>query len=251
MKKLYLIFVLLLSILFWIKANASIFWSWSFKPIWFNWNDWLFTLIWEADLLIIDSKWNKSWYSDGKRYNEINWVSELIIAGWLMNSDINNDTTQFYMTENDSYTFIVTWRSKDNYDLNIKWIDYYIKFSDIEIDKWQIDIFKPSLNEVKIDFDDKKLWTYNVSIDNYNYPNLIFSDIFVKSYCTLQTYDIDWDEFLKRKWKGIIFTVDENLEKKCLNYSKYQNLFYFSIILVLIIFVVYIIKKRNKKEIWN
>jgi hypothetical protein len=93
----------------------------------------------------------------------------------------------------------------------VAWWDYYSKLENVETSTWQIDIFNSTVNNLKIDFDDTKTWSYNLLTDNFQENNT--GTIYIDSVPIItnpQEYDIDWIKVRQNTNDAVIQKTDIN-----------------------------------------
>jgi hypothetical protein len=106
-------------------------------------------------------------------------------------------------------------RESENYNLMIAWWNYHTKLSWIATSSWQVDTFIPTRESLQINFDDKKTWSYNLDIRDFELKKDYF--IYLGNLDVIkeaQIYEIDWKQMEKNKDKGVIYKVDKNWNGK-------------------------------------
>lgn len=193
----------------WLVSIKDVY-SNSTSPIWFNWDDSLYTINWTSNILLIDNDWRKTWYQDGNIYEEIPWTDVLNIAN--SSSWSENTWKQIYLPKKiDWLTLKVSWNTQENYDLMIAWWDYYTKLSWINTDSWQTDTYNISRENIKIDFDDNKIWTgtYDILVDDFqnNWTWTVYIPK-IESQKWLQTLDINWTNVTNNSDNAVKYQAD-------------------------------------------
>ena len=124
-KKLKIIlFILLVSYLFW-SLNVK---ALGMKPVWFSWNDSIYTLEGNADIYLIDKEWRKTGYNNLNKLNEIPWVY-IYVSIWTDNTD----NQSIYMSERKDLKTVIIWKWNWTYNLLVAWWNYYLKIENCRI----------------------------------------------------------------------------------------------------------------------
>lgn len=217
----------------------------SSTPVWFGKNDWIVTLYWKSDFFLIDWEWRKTWFIDGKEVEDLPWVTILHTYWWKSISD--NSLKQIYMSEARDYKIVVIWKYSEKYSLMIKWKDYYIKLSDVDTTKWQIDRIYPSESEIVVDFDDKKTWDYSLMMNNYKYKDGGFYYHMISATWNQQVYKINWEKLDKKQENAVSYEIYGSIN---INENKLKIAFYLEVVLwiVLLVWSIFLIKFYLKEK---
>ncbi len=195
-----------------VLVNIDDLYNWWQKspPIWFNDNDWLFSLSWSADVIVKDSLWRISWFSNWEILEWIPWVDVIT----PLNETLENDVTQrsfkqIYLPQKQNLEISIIWKNSESYDAMIAWWDYYTKIESVETSSWEIDKFISSRENLKIDFDNSKDWSYNLLVDNF-YNNWTWTVYMygMPSIAEKQNYDIDWSKVINDDNDSVIYSID-------------------------------------------
>ncbi len=183
------------------------------KPVWLDFRDHFSIFFWGAsDILVTDNEWNKAWYYNNEIYREIDWVWVTTIANFNPNIDIIDNTKQIYFPQNrDDLTIQISWTIDEEYDLMIAWKDYYTKLEWVSIKSSQIDTFVSAASNLQIDFDDAKIWDYNILIDNFQDSGTW--TLYIDSVDVIpenQSFTIDWDKVVQNTEDAIIYETDSD-----------------------------------------
>lgn len=192
-------------------VNIDDIYNWWEKviPMWFNENETVYTVSWDSDIYVVDEKWRRSWFKNGKKIDEIPWVNVVIP---FTNAD-KNTWKQIYIPDNSNLnlTVKVKWNKKEIYDLMIAWWNYYTKIEGIETNNWELDSFVSKNNSFEIDFNDNKKWNYKLSINNSSKIwtwNIYTLDI--QSNTKKHKYEIDWKWLKEDKDNSFILEIDND-----------------------------------------
>lgn len=179
--------------------------------IWFKWNDYVISLSWNSDISFEDNQWRISWFSWWTILEEIPWIIVVkplnVSENWYVQE---NTWKQIYLPEKIGWlTIKVSWKTDEKYNLMIAGWDYYTKLENIETNTWQVDAFKISREQVQINFDDNKVWTYNLLIDDFqnNWTWSVYkSDL--TSTNNLEQFNIDWPKVVNNESNAIKYNMD-------------------------------------------
>jgi len=118
---------------------------------------------------------------------------------------------QIYLPQKQDLTIKVIAKWQESYDLMIAWWDYYSKLENVESSTWQIDIFESTVDNLKIDFDDTKTWSYNLLTDNFQENNTwtIYIDN-TPIITNPQEYAINWVEVNENTNDAVTQNIDSN-----------------------------------------
>jgi hypothetical protein len=180
--------------------------------MWFNNNDKLIAISWNSEMYLEDSFWNISWFYNWEVLEEIPWSIVIKTLNLSLSWTINNTWKQIYLPQKqENLTLKVVWKKDENYDLMIAWWDYYTKVSWVETSLWQVDTFNSTINNLKINFDDIKTWSYNILTDNFQESNTgtIYIDQ-VPININPQQYTIDWTWVVNNNSNAINYEIDAN-----------------------------------------
>lgn len=183
-------------------------------PMGFNIYDVLFTLKWSSDIILSDSIWRISGFSWSEIYEQIPWVKIITPLNDTLSWSIENTWKQIYLPQKiDWLTLKVWWKTSENYDLMIAWWDYYTKLSWINKASWQTDTYNISRENIKIDFDDNKIWTgtYDILVDNFqnNWTWTVYIPQ-IEEQKGLQTVDINWTNVVNNSSNAVVYKADTN-----------------------------------------
>ncbi len=179
-------------------------WGEKVDPLWFNYDWVVYTLSWESDIYVIDSKWRKSWFEKGKTFEDIPWIKVIK----PLNNLWKNSFKQIYISNKMDLTIKVKGNKKENYDLMIAWWNYFTKISDIEITKWEEDTFISEKEYIDIDFDDNKKWSYSLTMSDLSKSNIWNINIStLKSSVVKHKYTIDWEWVKNNKENSFILEI--------------------------------------------
>ena len=234
-KKLKIIlFILLVSYLFW-SLNVK---ALGMKPVWFSWNDSIYTLEGNADIYLIDKEWRKTGYNNLNKLNEIPWVY-IYVSIWTDNTD----NQSIYMSERKDLKTVIIWKWNWTYNLLVAWWNYYLKIENINTSKWQIDEFIIKEDSIEINFDDNKVWNYNIMMDNFDYKDASIFYSWVPSTWDIRKYIINWDWVNNDTENFVKYTINWNIVENKINnnfsINEYINIY--KILLWIIIFILFII----------
>lgn len=180
-------------------------------PSWFLAQELKYTLNWKSDLLVTDSEWRISWFSWWTILEEIPWVQVIVPLTDGLSWSTENTWKQIYLPQKQDLTVKVIAKWQENYDLMIAWWDYYTKLENVETSTWQIDSFESTVDNIKIDFDDTKTWSYNLLTDNFQENNtwtvyIENTPVIINS----QEYDINWTEVNENTNNAVTQNIDTN-----------------------------------------
>lgn len=182
------------------------------NPMWFNDNDTLYSLSWASDLYVLDSLWRVSWFQDGRVLQEIPWVNVIIPLGLTLSGSLEENTwKQIYLPQRQDLTVKIVAGTEESYDLMIAWGNYYTKIDNVETSSGQIDTFIQTRENIKIDFDDSKVWAYNLLVDNfYNSGTWTVYIDSVQSTVDAQQYTIDWTKVVNNENTAVTYQIDSD-----------------------------------------
>ncbi len=234
-KNLKIILLILLVVSLFLSLNARAVGS---KPIWFSWNDAMYTLEGNAEIYLIDEEWRKTWYNNWNKLNEIPWV-QIYVPIWTDSKDLKA---------------VIIWKWTWTYNLLVAWWNYYLKIENIKTSKWQIDEFISKEDSIEINFDDNKVWKYNILMDNFDYKNGSIYYSWIQSTWDIQKYIINWGWVSNDIENSVKYTINWNIveNKSNNNVSINEYIYIYKILLwitILILFIVgftFYLKKTKK-----
>ena len=85
------------------------------------------------------------------------------------------------------------------------------EISNVETSTWEIDIYSITGENIQIDFDDNKIWKYNLLVDNFqnNWTWTVYIQD-IESNIWLQEYNINWSKVIENKDDSVIYKLDTN-----------------------------------------
>lgn len=219
------------------------------KPIWFSWNDAMYTLEGNAEIYLIDEEWRKTWYYNWNEFNDIPGVDTHVLI-WGNNED--NFRQSIYMSERKDLKAVIIWKWTWTYNLLVAWWNYYLEIENIKTSKWQIDELISKEDSIEINFDDNKIWSYNIrmSKSGYNDGSIYYS--WVSSTPDIQKYIINWDWVSNGVENSVQYTINWNIVENKNNNNSSINQDIYIILLWIATFILFIVAstfyfKKNKK----
>ncbi|EKE28177.1 MAG: hypothetical protein ACD_3C00086G0021 [uncultured bacterium (gcode 4)] len=179
-------------------------------PIWFSWSGASYTLSWSSDIYISDSLWRISWFTSSGILEEIPWIDVIVPLNVTLSWTVKNNLKQIYIPEKiDWLTIGINWKTGENYDLMIAWWNYYVRISWVESGSGQTDIYNVSRDNILIDFDNKKIWAYDLLVDDFlnDWAGSIYRWE-MKSETNLQGYYIDWKKVKENDKESVKYMFD-------------------------------------------
>lgn len=229
--KIFLNLVLFFILLFWFSTNIQAFWP---RLIWSWWyNEMLFRVNGDADLSVMNSSGNITWYKTWFWFvEEIPWVNFLRVTPMPSNPIIYSSRI------NDDFKIIVNWNKTWKYDLFITWWNLFLNISNVKTKQWQIDEFVFRNGFLEENFDDKITWVYDLTLDNYWYTQARLYYPWVLATWAVQKISIDWSLVWKDK-KSVKYEINwktSNLKYWYIEQS--ENDFNYYIIVIIWFFIV-------------
>jgi len=182
-------------------------------PLWFWWEDALYTFKGTSSITISDSEWRVTGFSGTQILESIPWAIAIIPSRVTLDwENLDNTWKQIYIPENiENYTIQIESNTDENYDFMIAWGDYYTKLEWVSTSSWQIDILTSTATNLEIDFDDSKIWDYNLLVDNFQNSGTgtIYVDA-VEITPELQSFTVDWDKVVQDAPDAVVYETDSD-----------------------------------------